>query len=282
MRSNNRLLALAAALGFWLIFSGLGSFLWIQTNTRILAIALLAFTVTLAITSLFRFSGLMATILAILTYGFAEIRLNGVSADVIWPIGIFSIGLIIASLLANAVAREAMNMNRQLDSDKKLIDELRLFDTDTGLMRYLQALRLFKSEIVRSQRYEKNVCVFLVQIDNLDEIEKQRGATGMEETKRLVVGALMSSVRAIDIPFGGEKFGAYLPETNLEGAKIVMDRLINALVNKARVPASIGIAEFPNDGTTEIELVQAAEAAMQVAATSGKPFVQYSQISKAV
>ncbi len=280
MRSNNRLFTFVAALGFWLIFSGLGTFLWIQSNTRILVMALLAFTVTMAITSLFRFSGWIATILAILIYVFAEIRLNGVSTDVILPIGIFSVGLGIASLLANIVAREAMNINRQLDRDQKLIEELRLYDPVTGLMRYQQALRLLKSEIDRSRRFEKNICMFLVHIDNLEEVEKQHGVPGVEETKRKVVDLLVSSVRAIDITFGGEKMGAYLPETNLKGAKIVINRLMNALVNKAHIPASIGIAEFPNDGVTESELAQAAEAAMHVAASTGKPFVHYNQISE--
>lgn len=268
-----------AALGLWLIASGFGYFVWIQANTRILALALLAFSITLALTNLFRYAGWLATALSIVIYALAQIGLNGVSPDVILlPIGLFSAGLVIAAVLSTAIAQEVVRLNRQLNNDQRLIEELRLFDPITGLMRYQQALRLLKSEILRSQRYEKKLCLFLIRVENLDEIQDQLGLDGVDATKRQVVGALMSSVRATDIPFGGEKFGAVLPETDLTGAKIMTDRLINMVVNKVRVPVNIGIAQFPDDGLSELELTQAAEAALHIASTTGKSYVQYKQI----
>lgn len=283
MRPNNRLFVLLAALGLWLIASGFGYFVWIQANTRILALALLAFSITLALTNLFRYAGWLATALSIVIYALAQIGLNGVSPDIILlPIGLFSAGLVIAAVLSTAIAQEVVRLNRQLNNDQRLIEELRLFDPITGLMRYQQALRLLKSEILRSQRYEKKLCLFLIRVENLDEIQGQLGLDGVDATKRQVVGALMSSVRATDIPFGGEKFGAVLPETDLTGAKIMTDRLINMVVNKVRVPVNIGIAQFPDDGLSELELTQAAEAALHIASTTGKSYVQYKQIREMV
>jgi PleD family two-component response regulator len=70
----------------------------------------------------------------------------------------------------------------------------------------------------------------------------------VEALKRQVVGALVSAVRSTDIPFGGEKYGAILPETNRDGINIVVDRLVKTLMEKVHVPVNIGIAQFPQDG----------------------------------
>jgi diguanylate cyclase (GGDEF)-like protein len=201
--------------------------------------------------------------------------------NVLLPVGYFAIALLVATELVFATTREFEMINFKLENNQKLIDELRLYDPVTGLMRYQQAVRLLKSEIIRSQRYQKNVCLFVVQIEGAADIKDRTGDEGLENTNRQLVGALMGSVRSIDIPFGGSLYGAVLPETNLEGAKIVVDRLINTMVNKVRVPVSIGIAQFPEDGVTEVELSKAAEAALQSASTSARPYVQYGQIRNA-
>jgi diguanylate cyclase (GGDEF)-like protein len=281
MRSNNRLPVYVAALGFWLIIVVFGSFVVIQADTRLVALALLAFTVTVATTNVFRYINWLGAVVSIFIYSLVQTSLNGANTSVLIPIGYFSIGALIASGLVSVITKELDGFNSKMDNNQKLIDELRLYDPITGLMRYPQALRLLKSEIVRSQRYQRNVCLFLVQIENNEESKNQQTAEDLEVIKRQMVGALMSSVRATDIPFGGNEYGAVLPETNLDGAKVVIDRLMNTLVNKVRVPASIGIAQFPEDGVTEIELSRAAEAALQLASKTRKPFVQYAQIRNA-
>ncbi len=278
MRSNNRILIYIAALGFWLIVVVFGSFLWIQDETRLVALALLAFTMTLGVTNIWRYSGWVAAIVSIAIYGLVEVNLGGMHPVALIPVGYFSVGLLIATELVFALIREFEMINFKLDNSQKLIDELRLYDPTTGLMRYQQALRLLKSEIMRSQRYQKNVCLFLVKVEVADEIKDQ---VVEENINRQLVSALMGSVRATDIPFGGGQYGAVLPETNLQGAKIVIDRLINTMVNKARVPVSIGIAQFPEDGLSDADLSRAAEAAMLVASNTSKPYVQYGQIRTA-
>ncbi len=278
MIPNNKLFILISVLGFWLILGVIGCFLWIPADTRILALALLAFTVTLTVTNLFRYSGWVAVLASILVYASTEIGLGGWNGSVLPTLGLVIIGIVIAFVLAEAVRREAMQINKQLDSSQKLIEELRQFDPVTGIMRYQQALRMLRSEVVRSQRFGKKVCVFFMQIENLNEMMEERGAEGVEATKRQVVGALVSSVRATDIPFGGEKFGAVLPETDLASARTVLDRLVSAMLDKVHVSINIGIAQFPEDGVTEVELVKAAEAALTVALQTEKPVIQYQQI----
>lgn len=281
MRSNNRMLVYVAALGFWLIIVVFCSFVLIQANTRFVALALLAFTLILATTNIIPFAGWLAAVVAIVIYSLVETSLNGVHTGALMPIGYFSFGVLILSGLVSVITRELNGLNFEMDNNQKLFDDLILYDPITGLMRYQQALRLLKSEIIRSQRYKRNVCLLLVKIEKEEESKNQPDAEDTESIKRQIAGALINSVRASDIPFIGNEYGAVLPETNLDGAKIVINRLINTVVNKVRMPINIGIAQFPEDGLTEVELSRAAEAALQLASKTGKPVVQYNQIRNA-
>lgn len=279
MRSNNRLTAYVATLDFWLIIAVFISFVVFKADTQLIALALLAFTVTLATTNILRYVGWMAAVVSIAIYSLVEINLKGANTSVLIPIGYFSIGVLITSGLGAILTRELVDLNFKIDNNQKLIDELRLYDPITGLMRYQQALRLLKSEIIRCQRYKRNVCLLLFQIENNGASLDKPTTEDIQSLERQMSGALMSSVRSSDIPFEGDGYGAVLTETNMDGAKIVVNRLTNYVVDKVRVPIIVGVAQYPEDGITETELSRAAEAALEHASKIGKTFVQYDQIS---
>ena len=62
------------------------------------------------------------------------------------------------------------------------------------------------------------------------------------------------------------------------GVNIVVNRLTNYVVDRVRVPIIVGVAQYPEDGKTEVELSRAAEAALEHAIKIGKSFVQFDQI----
>ncbi|OGO23708.1 MAG: hypothetical protein A2Y54_06070 [Chloroflexi bacterium RBG_16_51_16] len=278
MNTNNKLFLLLAAAIFWLIISVVGCFLWIEADTRLLALSLLMFTTTMTLTNLFRFSGWIAALGSLLLYSVSVVGLGGINLAILPGLGVVIAAISGSFVLAELVRLEAMQINKQLDNSKKLIEELRQFDPVTGIMRYQQAQRLLRTEVVRSQRFEKDLCIFLLQIGNLGEILNERGADAVEALKRQVVGALVSAVRSTDIPFGGEKYGAILPETNRDGVNIVVDRLVKNLMEKVHVPVNIGIAQFPQDGVTDTELINASEGALLVAIKTDKSIVHFQQV----
>jgi GGDEF domain-containing protein len=278
MRSKNRLPAYIAALGFWLIISIFFSFHVIDANTRIIAIALLAFTVTMGATNAFRFSSWIAAVVSIAIYCLVEISLKGFNRTIANPISYYSLGTLVASGLTYIIIREFDNMVFALENNQKLIDELRLYDPVTGLIRYQQALRLLKSEIIRCERYKRKVCLLLFQVENNGKPIDPATTENFSELERQMSGALMSSVRTSDIPFEGDGYGAVLTETDLDGVNIVVNRLTNYVVDRVRVPIIVGVAQYPEDGKTEVELSRAAEAALEHAIKIGKSFVQFDQI----
>ncbi|MDI6695840.1 MAG: diguanylate cyclase [Anaerolineales bacterium] len=271
---------LPAILSVWLIFSMMG-LLFADPANLPLSLALLGFTVALALTGLFRYSNWVAALLSFVVYFFVQAGLKGMTIDIVLPLTVMAVALVITAWLGGWTAAEIHRLYRQIGNDQKLIEELRLYDPDTGIMRYRYVYQTLRSEVLRSQRYDKHLCVLLLKIGNQESLQEELGANELEQMKRQMLELLPASLRAMDIPFSGEKVGAILPETNLEGAQKVVARLLESVQRKLRVPLHIGIAQFPADGVTEEELMRAAEAALHVAETTGRPFVQYAQLHEA-
>ena len=87
-------------------------------------------------------------------------------------------------------------------------------------------------------------------------------------------------MREIDIVgrFGGEEFCVVLPDTELEGARVVAERIrksaekrsIKAYDSTLRVTLSIGLAVFPTDGKLLEELMDKADWALYRAKSQGR------------
>ena len=275
---SRNLYTLPAALAVWMTFATLGM-IWADPATTILSLALLAFTATLSLTGLFRFANWTAAILSIAIYAAAQIALKGTGQEIVLPVAALAVAVLVIALIGGWIADESRRLYRQLSNDQKMIEELRLYDPATGIMRYRYVYQTLRAEVLRSQRYDKHLCVLLMDVSN-DALRAELGPDGLEGAKRQALELLPSSLRAMDIPFSGEKVGAILPETSLEGAQKVVDRLIERVQRKLRLPLSIGIEQFPTFGVTEAELIRAADAALDVSQSTGQTYIQYAQLEQ--
>jgi diguanylate cyclase (GGDEF)-like protein len=90
-----------------------------------------------------------------------------------------------------------------------------------------------------------------------------------------VADALGRATREYDIAarFGGDEFCVLLPETALEGALVVADRiraLVERMAGEPRATVSIGVATQQGGGTTSEELLTLADRAAYRAKFSGR------------
>lgn len=171
----------------------------------------------------------------------------------------------------------------------KEAQRLSITDGLTGVWnrRYLQ-LTLTK-EIERAQRFDRPLSVLMMDIDHFKLVNDAHGHQVGDEALVELTRRTMSTIRGqIDAlaRYGGEEFIVVLPETPRDGARVVADKILSVIRHRPFVEdgdggvpltVSIGVAAFPEDGSTADELVRAADLAMYRAKEAGRDRVVVAQ-----
>jgi len=157
-----------------------------------------------------------------------------------------------------------------------LLDNAQLFeqvsrmaasDSLTGLANHRRLIEVLETELERSRRTRRSFALLLFDLDDLKKINDRYGhLTGSRAIKRLG-NALRADSRAIDTParYGGDEFAVVLPEIGEEEASRVATRMCDKLANDGQAPAvtvSVGVAVYPQDGTTIEKLFSTADRAL--------------------
>jgi diguanylate cyclase (GGDEF)-like protein len=279
---SRKLSSLPAVLGVWLVLGSIGA-IWADPNTFILAMALLGLTTVLALTNFFRYSGWLAASLGGLFFAAAQISLSGYTIHSLIPVVVTTIALLVAAVLGGLANQQLSGTNHQIERDRQLIEELRINDEKTGLVRFQYARQFLRAEITRSQRYNTDLSLLLMQIAYWEEMEKKQDATSIENVYTQLAGLLRGTIREVDTAYlHNGKMGAILPHTSQAGALAVAQRLVDQTSRQLRFNLHVGIAQFPHDATKDSELIKAAEAALQYATASDQPVVLFMHMSGAL
>lgn len=150
--------------------------------------------------------------------------------------------------------------------------------TKLYLKRYFQ-LKL-DDELKRSGRYDSKVTLLMADIDHFKRINDTYGHTKGDEVLIAVAKEIKANFRDVDVParYGGEEFAVIMPEVGKQDALIAAERLRKNVENlmfhlngdEVKVTISLGLAEFPSDGTTPMQLVEAADAALYHSKENGR------------
>jgi len=172
---------------------------------------------------------------------------------------------------------------RLIAQDQRLKDEVqRLAQEDylTGLTNRRKATEVIATEIRRCQRYGGTFTVILMDIDRFKEINDTHGhAIGdrvLQETAKLLRRTIRDSDSAGR--WGGEEFLVVCPQTDLEGASALAEKLRSAyadaeLLAAIRKTASFGVACYHADDTVEA-LVGRADRALYASKEAGRNRVE--------
>ncbi len=139
---------------------------------------------------------------------------------------------------------------------------------------------VMEGEISRAERFGGHLALILADLDDFKQVNDRNGHQAGDDVLRTFADILRATVRDIDLParYGGEEFAILLPQTDLEGAHRLAERLRRALAARpmtthpgglVAVTASFGVAAFP-DAQTPAALFAAADEALYRAKSSGK------------
>jgi diguanylate cyclase (GGDEF)-like protein len=161
-------------------------------------------------------------------------------------------------------------------SEQAVTDEL------TGLSNNRRFRELISKEAARSQRFGHELSLIMLDIDDFKRVNDTYGHLQGDEVLRAVGVVLASESRGVDEParYGGEEFAVALPETGLEGALELAERIRARIESEAiprsdgagtlRITASVGAASMPASTDSARGLIAAADAALYEAKRAGK------------
>ncbi len=174
---------------------------------------------------------------------------------------------------------ELAQINARLHKAYGRLQSLSLTDAVTGLgnLRFMNSQ--LRAEFKRAQRYQKNLVLLLVSIDRLKTLDK---LSAMHETVLGKVGQTIGASIRFELDHSGRCQGAdffvILPETDIDGAISVAERIRGKIANLFRsgdeenLSASVGLAYFngERDNFASVEdMVRTAEEALHTAEQQG-------------
>ncbi len=162
----------------------------------------------------------------------------------------------------------------------RLITKQAATDGLTGLANHREFQDQLRREMERAQRFALPVALVLLDLDDFKAVNDRYGHLAGDTVLRGVAATLRLLIREIDgaARYGGEEFAIILPGTTAEGAARLAERIRLAIGERpvvadgrnVGVTASFGVAAIPEDGTTQVELIAAADAALYRAKHGGK------------
>lgn len=146
------------------------------------------------------------------------------------------------------------------------------------------------TELRRARRLGQYVATLFLDIDNFKKINDTHGHLVGSHILLEMAGVLRTSVRTTDIVtrYGGDEFVVVLPDTNLENAALIAERIKHKLTHhrftggcglQLKVTASFGIAVFPEHASSPQQLMAAADAAMYEAKAAHKDCIRFANVS---
>lgn len=167
--------------------------------------------------------------------------------------------------------------NRRLAERLAGAERLARHDDISGLPNHRAARAMLERTGRRHARAGKPFAVFFIDGDNLKNYNDEGYEAGNRMITRLAQ-TIVDGLRPTDYVarwLSGDEFVAILPEADVTSASVVAERLrsaVEAEFKGARIPVtiSIGVAVYPNDGTTPGPLLDRAVASNAAAKKAGK------------
>jgi len=175
---------------------------------------------------------------------------------------------------------EFASSKRALERANEQLAKLSMTDRLTGLLNRGTWENLVDAEYERFRRYGQATSLVMFDIDHFKPVNDTYGHLSGDEVIRHTADVTRNNIRQSDSAgrYGGEEFGIILPETDAESARIICERIREAIENSTvsttagdiRYTVSMGIAQLTETPENYMQWMQKADEALYKAKESGR------------
>jgi len=173
--------------------------------------------------------------------------------------------------LASQIAMPLENARLYAETEEKArVDEL------TGLLNRRSLDEMIDSEISRHSRYGGKFALAILDLDSFKSFNDTKGHLAGDTLLGQVGNIIRNKIRNSDQAFryGGDEFAILLPQTTIEDASMVTERVRESIASELdtgdiNITASIGLASWPEDGMSHSDIIAAADLTLYRAKWSG-------------
>ncbi|WP_247263429.1 MULTISPECIES: GGDEF domain-containing protein [Pseudomonas] len=210
----------------------------------------------------------------LLSYGVAQAFLSTRSFSKIYSQGELMVRLAESMAYAENALQELQRTNRELG-------HLAATDPLTGADNRRRFMERVDAEIDRAKRGDVPFSVLALDLDNFKSINDRFGHQVGDDILKRFVQECLESIRPYDgvARVGGEEFMILLPQTPLEGAHVIAERLRNTIATTSfnisqqrltTVTVSIGVSQYGRDGDSIEDILHVADQRLYDAKHQGR------------
>lgn len=151
-----------------------------------------------------------------------------------------------------------------------------LTDALTGINNRRAFEEEFEEEFLRAIRYKVDCSLLMIDVDHFKEFNDTFGHPAGDEVLRAVAALLKLDMRIHDFlaRYGGEEFVVILPNTNLQGGKVMGERFRRTIQRASwthrAITISVGVASITDEIQTSAELLKKSDHALYHAKENGR------------